>query len=248
MTYPTYTRQQIQFLSLTELKAIATQLGIEPADKRSKASHITAILDHSQIEIADEQPVILAPTITTGRGTRPSDYKTLCHLNTGTRSLHQLEYWCKTRQILQTESFDSLYRNILNYNANFPYEKAKQLDLTFGCIDVEIDRQSELSEAICDELELAVIDLSIAYDDMAIPDGVEAYRVYYNGRQIISIHAWDCGWVCAKSNGKVYDDPYSAIVNGYELYNPGAVLLARMTIERDKEIETARAELMPNYV
>lgn len=169
MTHPVYSRQSLQFLKLSELRAIASQIGIDVTDKRIRASFIDAILE-SQPTVAPTQPSIV---------------------NTA-------------------ESF------------------------------------SDTSSAILDELEIAFIDLSIG-TDLVVPDGLDAYHAVYNGRAIVEVYNYKGGYVCRRGDGVVYDDPYSAIVNQYERYNPGAVLLARMSVDRDKEIEAVRAAMMPEY-
>lgn len=96
---------------------------------------------------------------------------------------------------------------------------------------------ADTAEAICDDLGIEVVELGIE-SDLAIPDGVDAYHAKLGGRVILEVYRYKGGYVCRRNNGQVYGDPYSAIVNGYELYNAGAVLLARATIDRDREIES----------
>ncbi len=43
MTHNVYTRQVLTVLKLSQLKTIATQIGAEPADKRSKEAFISAL-------------------------------------------------------------------------------------------------------------------------------------------------------------------------------------------------------------
>jgi hypothetical protein len=169
MTYALHTRQSLASLKLVDLKAIASQIGAIPTDRRSIESHIIAILTKqpTKVEIATVE-VIPDTTI------------------------------------------------------------------------------ADTSEAILDELKITFIDLSIG-TDLVVPDGLDAYYAVYNGRVIICIYNYKGGYVCRRGDGVVYDDPYSAIVNQYERYNPGAVLLARMSIDRDKEIDAARKEMMPEY-
>jgi hypothetical protein len=169
MTYALHTRQSLASLKLADLKAIATQIGATPKDRRSIESHVIAILS--------KQPTKVEP----------------------------------------------------------------------AAVEVIPDSQiAETSEAILDELEIAFIDLSIG-SDLIVPDGLDAYHAVYNDRVIVEVYNYKGGYVCRRGDGVVYDDPYSAIVNHYERYNPGAVLLARCAVDRDKEIEAARAELMPEY-
>lgn len=167
MTQALYTRQSLELLNLVQLKAIASQIGATPTDRRSIESHITAILER--------QPK--------------------------------------------------------------PVAAAQVTDTTIA----------DTAEAILDELEIAFIDLSIG-TDLVVPDGLDAYHAVYNDRVIVEVYNYKGGYVCRRGDGVVYDDPYSAIVNQYEHYNPGAVLLARMSIERDREIEAARKVMMPKYV
>ena len=115
-----------------------------------------------------------------------------------------------------------------------------------------LDRQptqalsSVTADAILDELGIELRDLAI-YSDFIVPDGMDAFLGYYNGRAILAVYRWKTGYVCRRNNGTVYNDPQSAIVGGYETYNPGAVLLARSAVERDLEANTARAALVPEY-
>jgi hypothetical protein len=166
MTHALYSRQSLESLKLSDLKAIALKIGATPIDRRSIRSHITAILERQP------QPVA-------------------------------------TAQISNAQIADT-------------------------------------AEAILDELEITFIDLSIG-TDLVVPDGLDAYHAVYNDRVIVEVYNYKGGYVCRRGDGVVYDDPYSAIVNHYERYNPGAVLLARMSIDRDKEIETTRAAMMPEY-
>jgi hypothetical protein len=171
------------------------------------------------------------------------NHQGLCLNLTGTNALHELKDWCQERSIYQCEDFELLHRNILNCIHGFPYSKPNRLNLAIGCIDEEIVNQSIASETICDMLELEIFDLSIEYGDVVIPGGQDAYQVYYKNRLILNVRAWNTGWYCPKSNGVVYNDPYSAIVGAYEFYNPQAVMSAR------KEIEAAEiiAEIIFDY-
>jgi hypothetical protein len=187
MTYQIHTRQSLESLNLVQLKAIASQIGATPTDRRSIRSirsHITAILEHQP------QPV---------EGS--------------------IKY-----EVGSIKSEDPDLTSYLILNTSY----------------------SEVSEAILDELEITFIDLSIG-TDLVVPDGLDAYHAVYNDRTIVEVYNYKGGYVCRRGDGVVYDDPYSAIVNHYERYNPGAVLLARMSIERDKEIEMVRAAMMPEY-
>lgn len=116
---------------------------------------------------------------------------------------------------------------------------------------VKVDESVEVTiadtaEAILDELEITFIDLSIG-TDLVVLDGLDAYHAVYNDRVIVEVYNYKGGYVCRRGDGVVYEDPYSAIVNQYEHYNPGAVLLARMSIERDKEIEAVCGAMIPEY-
>jgi hypothetical protein len=173
MTHALYTRQSLQSLKLSELKAIANQIGATPSDRRSIESHIVAILERQP------QPVV-----------------------------------------------------------------------TDSCLAVEeqIEARATIANtanAILDELEIAFIDLSIG-TDLIVPDGLDAYHAVYNGRVIIQVYNYKGGYVCRRGDGVVYDDPYSAMVNEYERYNPGAVLLARSCVDRDREI--ANMEFTDNEI
>lgn len=95
---------------------------------------------------------------------------------------------------------------------------------------------SYLSKAILDELKITFVDLSIG-TDLVVPDGLDAYHAIYNGRVIVEVYNYKGGYVCRRGDGVVYDDPYSAIVNHYERYNPGAVLLARAAVDANREIK-----------
>lgn len=225
--YPIHTRQSLQFLKLSELRTIASQLGVDVADKRIRASFIQAILDHATIEISEVQPEIATPDIT--------DYQSLCLATTGTRALHELKEWCAARQVLQTEDFETLYRNVLNCMARFPYDKVQQLDLTLGCIDRTIMEQSELPEAICNELQIDVVDLSVTFDDMVIPHGQDAYWAYYDGAKVAAISTYGSGYFSTRSSLAGCSDPYSAVL---EVLDAGDVEIARASVERDLEIKT----------
>jgi hypothetical protein len=157
MTHALYTRQSLESLKLAELKAIASQIGVIPTDRRSIESHIVAILERQP------QPVAAAEI--------------------------------STIQIAET------------------------------------------AEAILDELEITFIDLSLSIGtDLVVPDGLDAYHAVYNDRVIIEVYNYKGGYVCCRGDGVVYDDPYSAMVNHYERYNPGAVLLARVAVDANREI------------
>ena len=106
---------------------------------------------------------------------------------------------------------------------------------------------ADTSEVILDELEITFVDLSIG-TDLIVPDGLDAYHAIYNGRVIVEVYNYEGGYVCRRGDGVVYDDPYSAIVNQYERYNPSAVLLARAAVDRDREIEAVRKALVPEYI
>jgi len=233
MTHPAYTRQQLQFLKLSELKAIAAQIGADIADKRIRASYIQAILDHSEIKVSESQPETKTIDIT--------DYQTLCLNTTGTRTLHQLKNWCAAKQMLQGDDFGVLYRSIFDWLVGFPYPQTKQLDLTIGCIDQAIRDQAELSEKICDELGIDVIDLSVAYDDIVIPHGHDAYYAYYDGVKVASISTWNNSYISSKSNLDGCSDPYTAIL---ETIHQGEVAIARAAVERERSV----AALMPEYI
>lgn len=94
---------------------------------------------------------------------------------------------------------------------------------------------ADTAEAILDELEITFVDLSIG-SDLVVPDGLDAYHFVRHGRVIVEVYNYQGGYVVRRGDGVVYDDPYSAIVNQYERYNPGAVLLARASVDRDREI------------
>ncbi len=226
MTQALYTRQSLASLKLVELRAIAAQLGAIPADRRSIESHIVAIL------AAQPQPVA-APA--------PQTYEDLCLATTGTRALHELKDWCAARQVLQGDDFEALYRNILNCIAGYDYEKTKPLDLTLGCIDRAIVERSELSEAILNELQIDVVDLSVAYDDMVIPHGQDAYWAYYDNQKVAAISTWGSGYFSVRSSTSGCSDPYSAVL---EILDAGDVEIARASVERDMEIKA----LIPEYI
>ncbi len=171
MTYPVYTRHTLQFLKLSALRAIASQIGATVADKRMRFSHIEAILKLQPTKGATSAKVAVAE-------------------------------------------------------------------------DTQI---ADTSEAILDELEITFIDLSIG-TDLVVPDGLDAYHAVYNGRVIVEVYNYKGGYVCRRGNGVVYDDPYLAIVNHYEHYNPGAVLLAQAAVDANLEIEAVRAAMMPEYI
>jgi hypothetical protein len=105
---------------------------------------------------------------------------------------------------------------------------------------------SDISEAILDELGIEFRELAIS-TDFAVPDGMNAFLAYRGDRVILEVYPWKGGYVCRRNNGRVYDDPYGAIVGGYEHYNPGAVLLVRLALERDREIEAVRRDRTPEY-
>jgi hypothetical protein len=235
MTYQIRTRQSLESLNLVQLKAIAIQIGADVADKRIRASFIQAILDHTTIVIAETQPEIVAPEIASDI----TDYQTLCLATTGTRALHELKDWCAACQVLQGEDFEVLYRNILNCIAGYDYEKTKPLDLTLRCIDRTVMERSELSEAILAELQIDVIDLSVAYDDMVIPHGQDAYHVLYDGAKVAAISTYGSGYFSVRSSLAGCSDPYSAVL---EILDAGDVEIARASVERDLEMKAMMFE------
>jgi hypothetical protein len=243
MTYPIHTRQQLQFLSLAELKAIAQEIGAEPADKRSKASYIQAILDMSAIEIATNSPEFTtnspeignnSPEITTTHST----HQELCLTTTGTRNLHELKEWCENNSVDQTEEFSTLYRKVLCKIANFPQPAVEQLSFTLGCIDRTIQDNALMSECILTELGVSVMDLSLEYDDILIPHGHDAYWVMVTADKVASISTWGNGYVSSRSEMGGCDDPYTAALEVVEwMVGAGEVAIARATVQRDMGIK-----------
>lgn len=106
---------------------------------------------------------------------------------------------------------------------------------------------SDVSEAILDELSIEFRDLAISAD-FIVPDGMDAFLAYRGNRVILEVYNYKGGYVCRRNNGQVYNDPYSAIVGGYECYNPDTVLLARSNVERDRKIDAIRSALVPEYI
>jgi hypothetical protein len=237
MTYPTYSRQQLHCLSLVELKAIAIKIGAEVVDKRSKASHITAIVDHFEIiTTAELEPSTQIVELT---------HEQLCLSTTGTRTLHELKEWCAIHYVRQTEQFELLYLNILNCIAKFPYDTATQLDLTPGCIDRTIQENAHLAEAICTELGITLMDLSLEYGDIVIPHGQDAYWVMVGANKIAALSTWGSGFVSSQSKMGGCDDPYTATLEVLEwMIGAGDIAIARAAVERDMEIKA----LMPEHM
>ncbi len=217
MTYQVYDRQQLSCYSLSQLKDLAIKIGAVPTDKRSKAAYIEAILAHQPQ--AQQEPV-------------PLDYLAECLNLAGVRTLHDLKSHCLERQISQGTKLSHLYANILNYQLGFDsaYESKPN---EWGSIDRFIFEAAELSEAICDELQIVVVDLSVLSDDV-IPHGVDAYHAYQDDRHIASIHTWGAGYVSSKSAMGGCSDPYTAIL---ETIDPEAVAFARATVERRRELK-----------
>jgi hypothetical protein len=245
MTHQIYTRQQLHCLSLAELKQIAIKIGAEPADKRSKASHAQAILDMITIEIATNSPKIghNAPEI--GHNSPEITNQELCLTTTGTRTLHELKEWCAVRYIDQTEDFGTLYLNILNCIAKFPYDTATQLDLTPGCIDRTIQENAHLAEAICTELGVTLMDLSLEYGDIVIPHGQDAYWVMVGANKIAALSTWGSGFVSSRSKMGGCDDPYTATLEVLEwMIGAGEIAIARAAVERDWELKALMSEYM----
>jgi len=239
MTHQIHTRQSLESIKLADLKAIASQIGATPSDRRSKSAYIDAIL------VAQPQPLTSKPqTLESPKPQSEVSYDRLCMTVTGTNALHQLKDWCAARHLRQGEDFETLYRNILNCMTGYDYQKVKPLNLEIGCIDEAIKIAAETAEILCDELELEIFDLSLEYGDVVIPQGQDAYHVCYNDRLVLTVQAWNSGWYCPRSNGIVYDDPHNAIVGAYEHYNPEAVLLARAAVEANSEI----GELVADYI
>ncbi len=216
MTYQIYDRQQLKGYSLAQLKDLATKIGAVPTDKRSKQSHIEAILAH--------QPQPQEPA--------PLDYLAKCLALARVRTLHDLKSYCLERQISQGAELSHLYANILNYQLGFDsaYESKPS---EWGSIDHAINEAAELSEAICEELQIVVVDLSVMSDDV-IPHGVDAYHAYYDNRLIASISTWGASYISSASTMRGGSDPYTAIL---ETIDPQAVATARATVERRRELK-----------
>jgi hypothetical protein len=252
MTHQIHTKQQLHCLPLAELKAIAIEIGAEPADKRSKASYAQAILDMTTIEIATDSPEVITntPEIMTnspkighnapeiGHNAPEITNQELCLTTTGTRTLHELKEWCAIRYIDQTDDFGTLYRSILNSLAKFP-NSPTQLDLSLGCIDRTIQENAHLAEAICTELGVTLMDLSLEYGDIVIPHGQDAYWVMVGANKIASLSTWGSEYVSSRSKMGGCDDPYTATLEVLEwMIGAGDIEIARAAVERDMEIKT----------
>ncbi len=217
MTDALHSRQSLESLKLSSLKAIASQIGATPIDRRSIRSHITAILDR--------QPQPVPPT---------SDS---CQRLTNTRNLQELRDWCQTQGVLQGENFEALYRNILNNLAGFEFNKSK---IECGCIDRAIQDNSQLAELICIELEIVLVDLSLN-SDLVIPHGQDAYHVTIGGQKVAAISTFRSSYFSSRSNMAGCDDPYSATLEFMEwCYGIGEIEIARASVERDLEIKVMK--------
>jgi hypothetical protein len=236
MTHNAYTRQLIADLKLSELKAIAAEIGAEPADKRSKESFIVAIVDHQPQPIEEPAAEIEEPAAET-------DYPAECLKLAGVRTFHELKAWCSSKRIHQGLEFHHLYANALNYFLGFDsaYESNGR-----GCLDRIIADNAELSEAICEELQIEVVDLSVLSDDYEIPCGADAYYGYYNGEKIASVHTWGEKFIGSKFANLVmatdqteinagFGDHFSAIL---ETIEPIEVERAKNIVLRIREIKT----------
>jgi hypothetical protein len=221
MTYQIHTRQSLELLKLSELRAIAIQIGATPTDRRSIQSHITAILDR--------QPQPVPPTSES------------CQRLTNTRNLQELRDWCQTQGVSQGEDFGTLYRNILNNLAGFGFSKAR---IECGCIDQAIQDNSHLAKLICTELEIDLKDLSLN-SDAVIPHGQDAYHVTIGGQKIAAISTYGSSYFSTRSGMAGCDDPYSATLEVMAwFYGIGEIEIARASVERDLEIKAK----MPKYV
>jgi hypothetical protein len=220
MTYQIHTRQSLESLKLTQLRAIASQIGATPTDRRSIQSHITAILDR--------QPQPVPPTSQS------------CQRLTNTRNLQELRDWCQTQGVGQGEDFETLYRNILNNLAGFEFNKSK---IECGCIDRAIQDNSHLAKLICTELEIDLKDLSLD-SDVVILHGQDAYHVTIGGQKVAAISTFRSSYFSTRSDMAGCDDPYSATLEVMEwFYGAGEIEIARASVERDLEIKA----LMPKY-
>jgi hypothetical protein len=182
---------------------------------------IVAILD-DQLQLTEEPGELLQ-----------IDYPLECQKLTNTRAPHELVEWCIARGVSQGREFSDLYANILNNLLGFvtAYESVSN---EWGCVDQYIHETAELSEAICKELQINVVDLSTLSDDLVIPHGVDAYHAYCDNNLIASIHTWGKGYVSSKSKLGGCSDPYSAIL---ETIEPAEVERARNIVLRVREIK-----------
>jgi hypothetical protein len=251
MTHQIHTKQQLHCLPLAELKAIAQEVGAESADKRSKASYAQAILDMTTIEIATNSPEVITNTPEIGHNSPKIGHNSpeitnqeLCLKTCGVRTLHQLKEWCAIRYIDQTDDFGTLYRSILNSLAKFPCYPT-QLSCAVGCIDRTIQTNAHLAEAICTELGVTIMDLSLEYGDIVIPHGHDAYWVMVGGTKIASLSTWGSGYVSSQSPMGGCDDRYTAALEVMEwMIGEGEIAIARAAVERDMELKA----LMPEYM
>ncbi len=219
MTCTLYTRQSLEPLKLSSLRAIADQIGATPTDRRSIQSHITAILER--------QPQPVPPT--------PQS----CQRLTNTRNLQELRNWCQTQGVSQGEDFETLYRNILNNLAGFEFNKAK---IKCGCIDRAIQENSHFAKLICTELEIDLKDLSLD-SDAVIPHSNDAYHVTIGSQKVAAISTYGSSYFSTRSNMAGCDDPYSATLEVMEwFYGAGEIEIARASVERDLELKAMMFE------
>jgi hypothetical protein len=219
MTQALYTRQSLELLNLVQLKAIASQIGATPTDRRSIQSHITAILER--------QPQPVPPTSES------------CQRLTNTRNLQELRDWCQTQGVSQGEDFETLYRNILNNLAGFEFSKSK---IECGCIDRAIQDNSHFAKLVCIELEIDLKDLSL---EGAVIHGQDAYHVTIGGQKVAAITTYGYSYFSSRSGMAGCDDPYSATLEVMTwFYGIGEIEIARASVERDLEIKA----LIPEYV
>jgi hypothetical protein len=244
MTHPIYSRQQLQNLSLKQLKEIATSLGVTSPDKRSKYWTAEAIACHCEQTITKVQPVesikyevgsikLEDPDLTSYSILHTSYLD--CQQLTNTRNLQELRDWCNDHQLSQGNDFATLYRNILNFLAGFEFTKAK---IECGCIDQTIQDNSRKAELICTELDIVLVDLSLD-SDLVIPHGQDAYHVTIGGQKVATISTFRSSYFSSRSNMAGCDDPYSATLEVMEwLIGAGEIEIARASVERDMEIKT----------
>jgi hypothetical protein len=210
MTNQLYKVEELEEMTLAQLKTIAAENDITVSDKRSKQSHRAAIINKQEkVETLNSQEAEeLKENIV--------DYAQACVDIAKCQNFSQLKVWCDEKRIGQTAQFSSLYRNIMNYFAEYSYIKATALNLDIGCIDKAIELNARISKSICDEFGLLLVDISIENEGVIISENNDAYKIEIGNTNVATLQCFQNGFLSPQSKMGAADDPYSAAVQVLE--------------------------------
>jgi hypothetical protein len=258
MTHPIYSKSILETFSLTDLKAIAKQLGTAPVvDKRCKANWIVCILrkqgnltksdftttsGESLIQQPSEAPQAVEIPAQPIAPQTEAQFEAQCQeqaLKTvKTESLTVLKTYCDTHFIDQSSWFEIL-KGVFNsvFYGICGTAKSYQDSIILDTIRA----QEANSEACCDVLGIELIDLELEYGDVVIPPGVPSIEICQSNQLVglLTKHPL-YGTYHFHKRAAGYDDPYSAALG---FASPYAIAAAQQQVEDNRMLVVS----IPDY-